>query len=202
MNGKRKKKQVVNEEKDELVNDAENCNSSEETSTDEVEKNENGNTVTNAELTPDQLLEVQKSKYAELNDRFLRLYAEFDNFRKRTQRERIELIQSASAEMMLQLLPVVDDFDRAVKAVEQSNDLEALKEGMILVNQKFKGILVQKGLEEMKSIGEAFNTDLHEAMANVQATDKKDKGKVVDEVEKGYYLNGKVLRYAKVVVAG
>jgi molecular chaperone GrpE len=202
MNGKRKKKEVMNEEKNELVNDTENNNDAEEMSTNEVEIKENENTVTEAELTPEQLLEVQKSKYAELNDRFLRLYAEFDNFRKRTQRERIELIQSASAEIVTVLLPVVDDFDRAVKAVEQSNDLEALKEGMILVNQKFKGILIQKGLEEMKSVGEVFNTDLHEAVANVQATDEKDKGKVLDEVEKGYFLNGKVLRYAKVVVAG
>lgn len=138
---------------------------------------------------------------AEANDKYLRLYAEFDNYRRRTLRERVELITGASSDMMLALLPVMDDFDRATKAFEQSNDLEALKEGIILVQQKFKGILNQKGLEEMKSLGEDFNTDLHEAIANVPAAKKDLKDKVVDEIEKGYYLNGKVIRFAKVVVA-
>jgi molecular chaperone GrpE len=138
---------------------------------------------------------------AELNDKYLRLYAEFDNYRRRTLRERIELIQGASSDMMVAMLPVLDDLDRAVKAFEQSQDIVALKDGVVLIQQKFKGILTQKGLSEIKSLGEDFNTDLHEAIANVPAEKEALKDKVVDEVEKGYYLNGKVIRFAKVVVA-
>jgi molecular chaperone GrpE len=152
------------------------------------------------ELTPEQLLEVQIRKTEELNDRFLRLYAEFDNYRKRTIKERVELIQSASSEVISSLLPVLDDFDRAIKAFEQSSGVDALKEGVVLVHSKFRNILEQKGLEEMKSIGEIFNTDLHEAIANIAAPTEEQKGKIMDEVQKGYYLSGKVLRYAKVVV--
>lgn len=138
---------------------------------------------------------------AELNDKYLRLYAEFDNFRRRTVREKSEVIQTASADLIVSLLPVLDDFDRAVKAFDQSNELPALKEGLVLVQQKFKGILTQKGLEEMKSIGESFDTDLHEAVANLPADKEENKNKVMDEILKGYLLNGKVIRYAKVVVA-
>jgi molecular chaperone GrpE len=152
------------------------------------------------ELTPEQLLEAQIKKTEELNDRFLRLYAEFDNYRKRTIKERVELIQSASSDVISALLPVLDDFDRAIKAFEQSSEIDALKEGIMLVNSKFRTMLSQKGLEEMKSTGETFNTDLHEAVANIAAPTEEQKGKIIDEVEKGYYLNGKVLRYAKVVV--
>lgn len=149
----------------------------------------------------DQLIEKQQQQIAELNDKFLRTLAEFDNYRKRTMKERVELIQTASSEMILALLPVLDDFDRAVKAFEGSTDLNALQEGIVLVQQKFRTLLNQKGLEEMKSVGEVFDTDLHEAVANVPAAEEGQKNQVVDEVQKGYLLNGKVLRFAKVVVA-
>lgn len=145
---------------------------------------------------------IDKDKQiTELNDKYLRLYAEFDNYRRRTLRERVELIQTASGDMMVALLPVLDDFNRAISAFDQISDVDALKEGLVLVQQKFKGILTQKGLEEMKSIGEVFDTDLHEAIANLPADFEENKNKVVDEIEKGYLLNGKVIRFAKVVVA-
>ncbi len=137
---------------------------------------------------------------AELNDKYLRLYAEFDNYRRRTQRERADLIQSAASDLMTALLPTLDDFDRAVAAFDQSTEVNALKEGVQLIQQKFKKVLNQKGLEEMKSIGEIFNTDFHEAVANIPAEKEDDKQKVLDEVEKGYFLNGKVIRFARVVV--
>jgi molecular chaperone GrpE len=148
------------------------------------------------ELTPEELLK----KVDELNDKYLRLYAEFDNYRRRTIKERIELIQTSAAETILALLPILDDFDRAVSAFEKSSEIDALKEGVVLVHSKLRTILGQKGLEEMKSVGEVFNPDLHDAVANSLSASEEQKGKVIDEVEKGYYLNGKILRHPKVVV--
>lgn len=145
--------------------------------------------------------ESPEEKIAELNDRFLRLYSEFDNYRKRTLKEKIELSKTASAEVITDLLPVLDDFERAIKAFSETGDSNAsLKEGIILIYNKFLNVLTQKGLEQMKTIGEPFDTDFHEAITNIPAPSPDLKGKVVDEIEKGYLLNGKVIRYAKVVV--
>jgi molecular chaperone GrpE len=135
-----------------------------------------------------------------LNDKHLRLYAEFDNFRTRTKKERIELLNTAGAEIIKALLPVVDDLDRAIKNNETSNDVAAINEGVNLIAQKFRNILAQKGLESVSAVGETFNVDLHEAITNIPAPSEDMKGKVVDEVEKGYTLNGKVIRFAKVIV--
>ncbi len=146
--------------------------------------------------------EVEKLK-AELelsNDKYVRLYAEFDNFKRRTSRERVELIQSAGKDVISNLLTVLDDMDRALKMMESATELGSVIEGVELINQKFKKILQQEGLKEMNSIGEPFDADYHEAITNVPAPSADMKGKVVDEVEKGYLLNDKVLRYAKVVV--
>ncbi len=140
-------------------------------------------------------------KIAELNDRFLRLYSEFDNYRKRTIKERIDLSKTASAEVITDLLPVLDDFERAIKAFADTGGSDsALKEGVILIYNKFLSIVTQKGLEQMKTIGEPFDTDFHEAITKIPSPSPDLKGKVVDEIEKGYLLNGKVIRYAKVVV--
>ncbi|MFH1297725.1 MAG: nucleotide exchange factor GrpE [Bacteroidota bacterium] len=145
--------------------------------------------------------ESPEEKIAELNDRFLRLYSEFDNYRKRTLKEKIELSRNASAEVITDLLPALDDFERAIKAFSETGDSNAaLKEGIILIYNKFLNVLTQKGLEQMKTIGEPFDTDFHEAITNIPAPSPDLKGKVVDEIEKGYLLNGKVIRYAKVVV--
>ncbi len=139
-------------------------------------------------------------KIAELNDRFLRLYAEFDNYRKRTNKEKIDLISSAGEGILKDLLPVMDDFERAIANNETAEDLVSVKEGFHLIFNKFRHILESKGLKKMEAKGESFDSELHEAIANVPAPTEDLKGKVIDDVEKGYYLNEKVIRYAKVVV--
>ncbi|MEN9421683.1 MAG: hypothetical protein RLZZ107_1160 [Bacteroidota bacterium] len=136
----------------------------------------------------------------EFRDKFVRLYAEFENYRRRTNQERLDLIASANAGLLKDMLSVLDDFDRAVANNENLEDIEALREGFKLIQNKFKQILLSKGLKEMEAKGQAFDSDLHEASANIPAPEEALKGKVVDDVEKGYYLNDKVLRYAKVVV--
>lgn len=150
-------------------------------------------------INEDKITELQ-SKIDELNDKYLRLYSEFDNFRKRTAKEKIELIQSASENAFKIMLPIVDDFDRAIKSNSDITDVKVISDGVNLIYNKFKSTLSQKGLEEMKSIGEPFNTDLHEAITNVPAPSEDLKGKVIEELEKGYMLNGKVIRFAKVVI--
>lgn len=149
----------------------------------------------------DEKFEKLESDFASLNDKYLRLYSEFDNYRKRTLKEKIELTKTASAEVMLAILPFLDDFERAIDAFEISQDsTDALKHGIILIFNKFMNSLNQQGLEQIKTIGEDFNTDFHEAITNIPAPTPDQKGKVMDEVQKGYLLNGKVIRYAKVVV--
>jgi molecular chaperone GrpE len=141
------------------------------------------------------------NQYAELNDKYLRLYSDFDNFRKRTLKEKIEQSKYASADVIIKLLPVLDDFERAIKAFDAASDAgQALKDGMVLIYNKFRTILNQQGLEPMRTAGEPFDTDFHEAITNLPAPTPEQKGKIVDEVEKGYLLNGKVIRYAKVIV--
>jgi len=141
-----------------------------------------------------------KAELEQANDRYLRLYAEFDNYKRRTSKERVELMQSAGREVIGSLLTVLDDFDRALKMMETANDVPAIVEGIELISQKLKKILQQQGLKEMEVIGQPFDADFQEAITNIPTPDKSMKGKVIDEVEKGYYLNDKVLRYAKVVV--
>jgi molecular chaperone GrpE len=141
-----------------------------------------------------------EEKLAELQDRYLRLTAEYDNFRKRTLKEKIDLQKSANERLLEALLPVADDFDRAMQSVEEARDIEAVKEGMRLISGKFQGFLNQQGIKEIEAINRAFDTDVHEAITKIPAPSKKLKGKVVDVVQKGYYLNEKVLRFSKVVI--
>lgn len=136
----------------------------------------------------------------EANNKYMRLYSEFENFRRRTAKEKLELISTASEGLIKDLLPVLDDFGRAIKTNEDSEDLEALKEGVNIVYQKFNHTLKSKGVEEMDSQGKDFNIDEHEALTKIPALDDSMKGKVVDVIEKGYKLKDKVIRYAKVVV--
>lgn len=145
--------------------------------------------------------EELEDKYQEINEKYLRLYSEFDNFRKRSIKERIDYVQNASKDLIIDLLPILDDFERAIKSSEEdiSDNIDTLKEGIQLIYNKFKSILKAKGLEEINAMGENFDTDFHEAVTQIKA-DKKDKGKVFDVIEKGYLLNDKVIRYAKVVV--
>lgn len=141
-----------------------------------------------------------EDQIAALNDKYLRLYSEFDNYRKRTNKEKIDLISTASAGILKDLVPVLDDFDRAIANNETVDDPEVLKAGFNLIHSKLKALLDAKGLKEMKAKGEAFDPELHEAIANVPAPSEELKGKVIEDVERGYFLNDKVIRYAKVVV--
>lgn len=136
----------------------------------------------------------------EANDKYMRIYSEFENFRRRTAREKLDLISTASEGVIKDIIPSLDDFDRALKTNEESGDLEALKEGMKLVHQKLHAALKAKGLQEMESQGKEFNIDEHEALTKIPAPADDLKGKVIDVIEKGYKLNDKVIRYAKVVV--
>ena len=142
----------------------------------------------------------QAAQQDEFREKFVRLYAEFENYRKRTNQERLDLIVTANAGLLKDMLPVLDDFDRAIANNENLDDAAALREGFKLIQNKFKQILLSKGLKEMEAKGHDFDSDLHEAIANIPAPEEQLKGKVVDDVEKGYFLNDKVLRYAKVVV--
>ena len=160
-------------------------------------------TVEVTEAAPEvELTETEKlqSEVGELKDKYLRLQAEFDNFRRRTAKERLELISSASKDLVANLIPVLDDFERATKTMETATDIEAVKEGVTLVYSKFYKVLEAKGLKPMNSTGETFNPDVHEAITQIPAPTEDLKGKVVDEVEKGYYLNDTVVRFAKVVI--
>jgi len=154
-------------------------------------KEATANTAT--EKTPEE-------KFAELNDKYIRLYADFENYRKRASKERLELLKFAGEDIFSRIIPVIDDFERAFKSISEITDINAIKQGEELIYNKLKNILTQSGLQEMKSVGEIFNPDLHDAVTNIPAPSEEQKGKVIEEVEKGYYLNGKVIRHAKVVV--
>lgn len=148
------------------------------------------------ELLQQKELEVEKEK-----KEYLFLMAEFDNFRKRTVRERADLIKSASEKALKGLLPIVDDFERGLDAIRDTTDAEAVKEGMKLIYNKFVKYLADNGVKEIESTGKPFDTELHEAVAMVPAEKEEEKGTVKDTVQKGYMLNDKVLRHAKVVVS-
>ena len=147
------------------------------------------------ELTPEQ-------KFAELNDKHLRLHAEFENFKRRTAKERIEFYKTAGEDILTILLPILDDFERAIKAKTDAGEELKEEEGVLLIYNKMKSSLEQKGLKAMEdAIGQELNTDFHEAITNIPAPTEDMKGKIIDVIEKGYFLNDKVIRYAKVVVA-
>jgi molecular chaperone GrpE len=143
---------------------------------------------------------LPEAKLAEMQDRYLRLSAEFDNYRKRTLREKIELTKLAGENILISLIPVMDDFERAMKLMVTSADSMAMKNGIDLIYNKFRDFLRQNGIREIESLGNEFNVDLHEAVNKVAVEDKSMKGKVVEVVEKGYYLHDKVMRFSKVVV--
>jgi molecular chaperone GrpE len=171
----------------------------------DTEETQNAGTEKSTEATDENAAEISaeeklQEENAALNDKYLRLFAEFDNYKRRTQKERIELLQTAGKDVIISLLPVLDDFDRANKAMETATDINSIREGVNLVHSKLKTILGQKGLKEIESIHTVFNTDDHEAITKIPAPSEEMKGKVIDELEKGYTLNDKVIRFAKVVV--
>lgn len=150
--------------------------------------------------TPESELDKLKTELEESKDKYLRKVAEFENYKRRNAKERMELIQTAGREVIIDLLDVLDDCDRAQKQLEASNDSKEIKEGVMLVFNKLRSILQARGLKAMDTLNQEFNTDLHEAITEIPAPTEDLKNKVVDEVMKGYYLNDKIIRYAKVVV--
>ena len=145
-------------------------------------------------------LDVQKTEHQALHDKYVRLFAEFDNFRKRTAKERMDLVQNAGADTLRSVLPVLDDLKRAMANNESADDLASVKEGFGLIDHKLRTILQAQGLQPMDSSGKPFDPDWHEAITKAPAPSDDLKGKVIDVLEDGYTLHGKVLRYAKVVV--
>lgn len=152
-------------------------------------------------LQPEEITAVSlEEKLKEKEEKYLRLAAEFDNYRKRTIREKADLTRLAGEYILSGLLPVIDDFDRAIESMDSTGDLDAIKKGVELIHGKFREFLRQKGVKEIQALGSDFDTDMHEAVTKIPAPAKKDKGKVVDVIEKGYLLHDKVLRYARVVI--
>ncbi|MBR4638007.1 MAG: nucleotide exchange factor GrpE [Bacteroidales bacterium] len=145
-------------------------------------------------------LEKLKAEKAELNDRFLRLFSEFDNYKKRVSKEKLDLIATASEKVIVNLLPVIDDFERAIAANEKADNIDSIKEGFNLIYNKLLQMMKRFDVEEIQAKGEEFNTDFHEAVTHFPVQKEEDKGKVIDVTEKGYKLKDKVIRYAKVVV--
>lgn len=178
----------------------------------EMTENENIENTENLEAEPtseetaekeaeekDPLAELQ-GQYDELNNKYLRLYSEFENFRKRTAKERIDLIMNGGQDVFKLMLPILDDFERAKTNMETATDVPSVKEGVDLIYNKLIKELSAKGLKPMETKGEVFDSEIHDAVTQIPAPSEDMKGKVVDEIEKGYYLNDKVIRFAKVVV--
>jgi molecular chaperone GrpE len=141
-----------------------------------------------------------EDEYNQLYDKYLRLYSDFDNFRKRTNKEKLDMIDSASESVIMDVLPVLDDFERAVDSMKDAADAESVMTGFKLIYNKFHKILTDKGLKEIKCIDEPFDAELHDAIARIPAQKKKLKGRIIDQVQKGYYLKNRVIRHSKVVV--
>jgi molecular chaperone GrpE len=159
-----------------------------------------GSTHLNESVADESEMEKLQEEIQEQKDKYLRLYAEFDNFKRRTAKERIELSQTAGKEVIQSLLDVLDDCDRAEKQLQSGNDIELIRKGVQLVFHKLRTALQQRGVKEMTSIGKDFDPDIHEAITEIPAPSSNMKGKVIDQLEKGYYLNDKIIRFAKVVV--
>jgi molecular chaperone GrpE len=190
------------EEKDEKITE-ETMKTDKETDTTLNFNTESDSPVTdepaNSVAGPSETEKLQQ-ELTELKDKFIRQAAEFDNFRKRTARERLELIQTAGKDIITSLLDVLDDSERAKKQLETTDDINSQKEGVLLVFNKLKTNLLSKGLKVMETTHQDFNPDLHEAITEIPAPSEDLKGKVLDEVQKGYYLHDKIIRFAKVVV--
>ncbi len=142
-----------------------------------------------------------EAKYNEVNNSYLRLNAEFDNYRKRTLKEKAELLKSGSERVLLDIIAVVDDFERALDNISKTEDIDAVKEGIDLIYSKFANFLTKHGVKEIETIGHAFDTDKHEAVTTIPAQSEEDKDKIIDSIQKGYTLDDKVIRYPKVIVA-
>jgi len=165
-----------------------------------ADENAAGTTHLNDPVEEDSAIEKLRTQLEEQKEKYLRLLAEFDNFRRRTAKENVELRQTAGKEVITSLLDVLDDCDRAEKQMETDTDIQHVKQGASLIFNKLRKALQSKGLREMESLHKEFDTEKHEAITEIPATNPKQKGKVVDDIQKGYYLNDKIIRFAKVVV--
>ena len=163
-----------------------------------ADENMSGTTHLSEPLTNEPELETLRNELGEIKDKFIRKVAEFENFKKRSTKERIDLIQTAGKEVIIDMLEVLDDCERAEKQMSTIDD--KAKEGVMLVFNKLKSLLVAKGLKPIETINKEFNPDIHEAITEIPVPAEEQKGKVIDEIQKGYYLNDKIIRYAKVVV--
>ena len=165
-----------------------------------ADENMAGTTHLNDDVATGDEIEKLQAQLAEQKDKYVRLLAEFDNFKRRTAKERMELIQTAGKDVITSLLDVLDDCDRAEKQIQTSKDVDAIKEGVQLVFNKLRNNLLSKGLKAMESIHQDFDVEKHEAITQIPSPTEELKGKILDEVQKGYYLNDKLIRFAKVVV--
>lgn len=205
-----KKMKDENIKKEEEINNKESENTQQEVDTNEKETetkdkkdNKKDKQKENQKESLEDKVESLGVKLQEVNDKYLRLYSEFENYRKRTSKEKIDLISTASEDVIKDLLPVVDDYERALASIEKIEDenVKAALEGIALIYKKLYSVLERRGLKPINAKGETFDENLHEAIAQIPATKEEDKDKVIDETTKGYYLNDKVIRYSKVVVA-
>jgi len=188
----------IKEQSEELENQAEEQEAKE--NQEEVQEEESNQPEASEDANKkDPLTELQE-KYDTLNDKYLRMYSEFENFRRRTAKEKLEVMKTAGGDIVRDLLPTLDDFERAIAANEKNDDIDNIKEGFELIHHKLRHNLEQQGLKPMDSQGKEFDTEYHEAVTNIPAPSEDLKGKVVDVAEKGYFFHDKVLRYAKVIV--
>jgi molecular chaperone GrpE len=165
-----------------------------------ADENAAGTTHLNDPVEEESETEKLAEELKEQKDKYIRLFAEFDNYRRRTAKENIELRQTAGKEIIISLLDVLDDCERAEKQLEKSGDIQQFSEGALLIMNKLRKVLESKGLQQMDSIKKDFDVEKHEAITEIPAPDKKLQGKVIDEIQKGYYLNDKIIRFAKVIV--
>lgn len=170
-----------------------------------AEQNEAGQPAEDAKMAEEKketedVSEKMAAEIAEWRDKYVRLSAEFDNYRKRTLKEKMELVSSAGEEVIKSLLPVMDDLERALAATEKASDVAAVREGVVLISNKLRDTLRGRGLAEIEAVGLELDTDFHEAVAKIPAQDESQRGRIIDVVQKGYKLNDKVIRHSKVVV--
>jgi len=207
-----KKEEVVNKEDvkqpiEDIIEESAENNSEEKEKSNTSAKDDKKKTSrkkkssSNTELEKkDKELEDIRYKMSEINDKYLRLSAEFDNYRKRTLKEKTDLLKTAGGDVLVDVLPVLDDFERAMQSMTNTEDIKAVKEGVVLIYNKFKEFIKAKGIVEIEALHQEFDTDLHEALTKIPAPEDKLKGKVVDVIQKGYKIEEKIIRYAKVVV--
>ena len=198
---KRNKKETVEQEKNQSEELNQINNEGETISGVQDEQLESSTNIDESiSSSDDSSIKAVEAKLAEMNDKYLRLSAEFDNYRKRTIREKADLIKSAGEDILSNILPVLDNFERALSAIKSTSDPEAIKEGIVLIYTKFKEFLNQRGIKEIETLNKPFDAELHDAITKIPVHSKDQQGIVVDVVEKGYYLNDKIIRHSKVVV--